>query len=386
MFPPNNILWRLTRIASLLLAFTTATASACPFCTALQPTLSQRRDAAAVVALAEFESTAKGQATVRLHQVLKGKDRLTDRERLSIATEESLRPGALMLLFAEDSTASAGGPLNWRLERTDETGYAYFAKAPPLRAPVAERLAYFARYLEHPSPLVAEDAFNEFGHAPYDQAVPAAKQLSSEKLQAWLADPRVPAGRKGFYGLALGLAGDEPQRAKNLEFLRAQVVQPADDFRAGFDGILGGYLVAGGEPALATLEERFLANPQAADGDLRHTVAALRFYWEFGKDIPPARLRSAMRRLLARPEFAADAVVDLARWQDWDAVDAIAALYSPSASPPAATRRAIVGYLLACPDKRAADALARLRRQDPAGIKQAEQQLSLPGGSGDKDR
>ena len=366
-------------LGSLLLAAATATAAACPFCTALRPTLSQRRETAAVVALGECDSTSQGQATFRLHQILKGERLLSDRQRLTISTDEALRPGSLALLFAADADAPVRGMLTWQLERINEAGYAYFAKAPLLRAPTAERLAYFARYLEHPEPLVAEDAFNEFGHAAYDQAAPATRSISSEKLQAWLVDPRVPAGRKGFYGLALGLARDDAGRAKNIDFLRALVVQPADDFRAGFDGILGGYLVAGGEPALKTIEDRFLLNPAAADGDLRHVVGALRFYWEYGRDIPPQRLRAAMRRLLSRPEFAAAAVVDLARWQDWQALDAVAALYTKDPPPVAATRRAIVGYLLACPDSRAAEELQRLRRQDPDGVQRAEQPLSILG-------
>jgi len=45
-------------------------------------------------------------------------------------------------------------------------------------------------------------------------------------------------------------------------------------------GIFGGYLIAVGEPALELIEDRYLANPTAANGDVRHAMTALRFYHE----------------------------------------------------------------------------------------------------------
>ena len=42
-----------------------------------------------------------------------------------------------------------------------------------------------------------------------------------------------------------------------------------------------------------------------------------------------------------------------------------------------ATRRAIVGYLLACPEPKAAEYLASLRKHDPKGVAAAEEALSL---------
>src|SRR5262245_58583481 len=51
---------------------------ACPFCTALAPTLAQLREQAAVVALAEVERAPTGKpATLRLHRVSKGDGRLS---------------------------------------------------------------------------------------------------------------------------------------------------------------------------------------------------------------------------------------------------------------------------------------------------------------------
>jgi hypothetical protein len=369
---------RIPFAAVLLIAAAAHSASACPFCTALKPTLSQRRESASVVALVECLPGDKEAAHFRLHQALRGKELLAGRTTLDVAVELALKPGTLAVLFADGKSKQPLEKWNWTAEKVNETSLGYFVGAPPLTKPAAERLRYFARYLEHPEPLVAEDAWQEFGHAPYDQVAQVADALSADKLRGWLGDPGVPAERKGFYGVALGLAGGAGQRQANATFLRQLVLAPADDFRAGFDGILGGYLVAGGCDALEVLEERYLKNPQAADGDLRHLVTALRFYLEFGQEIPQPRLNAAMRQLLDRPEFAAAAIVDLARWRDWAPVERIAGLYSVKRPMPLATRRAIVGYLLACPAPAAAEQLSRLRKLDPQGVEQATASLALP--------
>ncbi|HEV7222256.1 MAG TPA: hypothetical protein VGN42_06100, partial [Pirellulales bacterium] len=75
---------------------------------------------------------------------------------------------------------------------------------------------------------------------------------------------------------------------------------------------MGGYLMAAGEPALELIEHKYLADPRAASGDVRHAMTALRFYHEYGREIPAERLARALRKLLVRQEFAAAAIVDLA--------------------------------------------------------------------------
>ena len=78
--------------------------------------------------------------------------------------------------------------------------------------PAHERLRYFAEFLEHADPLVAEDAYLEFGHAPFDEVARMADLLPAAKLRAWLVDPGVPQTRKGFYGLAIGLSVSPDRR------------------------------------------------------------------------------------------------------------------------------------------------------------------------------
>jgi hypothetical protein len=361
----------------VLLACAAHRSDACPFCTAIAPTLCQLREQAAVTALAEVEAQpATGRSTLRLHRVLNGAGRLEGKKTLDIALDVAAKPGRLLLIFGSGPEDTATGELTWHAVVVNETSYAYFARSPSLKTAASQRLRYFAPFLEHADALIAQDAYLEFGHAPFDEVEHVADILPLSRMRGWLTDAKIPPDRKGFYGLALGIGGDAPMRRANMEFLQGLILAPDDDFRAGFDGILGGYLMLAGAKGLDLIETRYLANPRAADGDVRHALTAVRFYHEYGSDIAAARLQSAVGHLLKRPEFAEAAITDLARWKDWSSVEAIFGLYARMAYAQPAIRRAIVGYLLACPLPGAALALARLRETDPQGVVAAEQTLS----------
>ncbi len=369
-------IWVIALLATVVIVGDGSRSAACPFCTALKPSLSQLRERAAVVALAEVQSpTDAKRSHLLLHRVLEGASRLSQSDSLDASMDLAAKPGSLIILFGtQDSTPS--GPLSWHAVAVDETGYGYFARAPKANAAAAERLRYFAPFLENPDPLIADDAYLEFGHAPFDEVARAAELLSIPRVREWLISDRVPPERKGFYGLALGLCTQADERAANAEFLRRLVVAPEDDFRAGFDGVLGGYLLLAGGAGLDLVEARYLANPRAADGDVRHALTALRFYYEYGREIPKDRLKVALRHLLDRSEFAASAITDLARWKDWDSLDRIVALYTREGFVQPTIGRAIVGYLLACPNRDAALALERLRKSDPEGVQAAQRALT----------
>ncbi|MBI2824106.1 MAG: hypothetical protein HYX69_05355 [Planctomycetia bacterium] len=375
----------MVRASQLLLVLLTlaAPAAACPFCTSVAPSLSQRRDEATVAALAEVSQSGADSVTFRLHKLLTGAEHVAHRETLTLSRSDAtgaaaIKVGQLALLLG--TRAAAADKLAWDVVPLNEVGYAYIARAPSRRLPSAERLAHYVKFLEHADPLLAEDAYLEFGAASYDEVAQLADRLPFASIRRWIADDKVPEARKGFYGLALGLARSPADRAANRDALRRVIDGKADDFRAGFDGILGGYLMLEGRQGLKLIEERFLAAADARPGDVQHAVTALRFMHEFGRDaIPAADLNRAMRRLLARPEFAATAIVDLARIRDWAALDDVVALFGREGYPEPATTGAIVGYLLACPRKEAADALAQLRKRDPRRVAEAEARRTVFG-------
>lgn len=377
------------------------TARACPFCNAVRPTFAQQREAADAVALCEVVAASSAdqasdhpageRLAVRVRSVLKGKELIARDDRLELPAVERLQPGALCLAWgSRRSTAPADGggeraasgadrEIAWQYLPVTETSYAYFAQSPDLRTAAAERLRYFARFLEHADPTIADDAYLEFGHAPYDVVAQAADSLPLESIRLWLVDENVPQERKGFYGLALGLAREPDARAACAQQLIELASEPSDDFRAGFDGVLGGLLLLTGEEGLDLIDRRYLDNPQSADGHVRSALGALRFYYEYGKEIPRERQQRSLRQLLSRREFAAEAIVDLARRQDWGPLDEIVALYDAPDDRQPGLRRAVVGYLTASPAPQAAAALARLRQRDPRGVSEAEAYLKAFG-------
>lgn len=349
---------------------------ACPFCTALKPTLCERRESAAAVALAELISQDSAETkSFRVHQALAGKERLAGAETLQIPVELQAKPGALALLFAEGDAKSPLEKLEWSAVAVNETSLAYVARAPSLRTKADKRLAYFVPFLEHPDATIADDVYQEFGHAPLEDIIKIADQLPFDKLRTWLVDPKIPQERKGFFGVVLGIAKTDADRKANLAVLRQVIEAKESDFRAGFDGALGGYLLLEGEKALADIGKRYFANPKAAEGDVRHAISAVRFYYEHDRTIDRERFREALRPLVDRPEFAMTAILDLARWKDWSLVAKVAGTYDAASYPQPATREAAVAYLLACPEEAASKALADLRSRDPQGVAAAELKL-----------
>ena len=380
----------ITGIVGLLLGFVQpSVAQACPFCSAVKPTLAQRQEAATAAFLGEClgvdSKTKPSGYSFAVRRWLKGESLQGEggHETVRLPLAEEIKPGALLLLLGTGENGAAWDKLQWQGEPLTEVGFSYVARAPDLRTKPAQRLAYFAKYLEHADSLVAEDAFLEFGHVPYDVVAQAATVLSAEKLRRWIVDAKVPGERKGFYGLALGLTAKGDERTANLALLKRLVKAPTlvgGDFRAGYDGILGGYLVAKGAEAIEVITKRILANPQAAVGDVRHAQRAFRFYFEFGPAADRPAIAAATEHLLDRPSEASEAITDLAGWRHWSALSRVAELYERREKSDVATRRAVVGYLLACPLPQASAALTRLSQRDPEGVTAAEKALQVLGG------
>ncbi len=361
-------------------------AAACPFCDVVTRPLAERRDAAAVVAVGEADGEAReAEGVVRqpflVRAVLRG---------TGIAVDDTLTarvPGPVSgtgLLFG-----TAGG--EFEAVAADETLLGYVAGAPAAEAAAAGRLEWFARWLEHPDAAIAEDAFAEFGLAPFAAVVAAAGGLDPEKLVAWVAEPAIDQRRRGFYGLALGIvarraadAGDTDRASNCLAALERALLAEGTDLRAGYDGLLGGLLVARGEAAIEWFSTHGLVDATTRAGDARHALAALRFAWEYlADDVPRERVAAAAARLLANPAVAADAAVDLARWQHWASIDEVAALWPRLGGDDPLVRRAVAGYLSACPLAEAKRRTAAIAAADPEAWAAALAAAALPPRAGD---
>lgn len=412
MFHPQSAWLASARILAaglLLLGLLAEAATACPFCVALTPTLTQRKAAAEIVALAEISRIDRERVTLEIRSAQKGAEQLPKDKTLTLAKSrisgaESLKTDEIVLLLAtrmkstgnetEDSKSPAKdepankaqaqkghedqGEFDWEILPLEEESLVYVARLPDLQTPSAERLKFFARQLSRSSSLVTEDAFAEFAFASYDQVLQIADEIPYQDLTALLVDPNTPERRKGFLGMALGVARQPEIRQRNLQLLTQLVDEPASDFRAGFDGILAGYLLLGGSQSLAHVSNKYFSNPDAKHGDVLHALAAVRFYHEFGTEIPKQDLAGSLVPLLDRGEFAAAVVVDLARYKYWECLAKVGSLYEGVGQQDRQIRRAVVGYLSSCPLDNAKAMLDALRKKDPQGVKDAEKLLKFP--------
>ena len=368
-------------IVALVLATVGLAATACPFCDVVGRPLAERRDAAAVVAVGEVAGAAReAEWGVRqaflVQSVIRGARAVADE---TVTARVAGPVTGTAVLFGDE----AG---RFEAVAADETLLGYVAAAPRAGAEAATRLAWFARWLEHPDPAIANDAFMEFGLAEFSAVVAAAGSLDSSKLQAWVAEPAIDQRRRGFYGLSLGIvahraaeAGHDAEAAACLAALERALLAEGTDLRAGYDGLLGGLLVARGEAALDWLRVHGLLAAETRAGDARHTLAALRFAWEYLADrVPRERVAAAAARLLANPAVAADTAVDLARWQHWASVEDVAALWDRLGRDDPLVRRAVAGYLLACPLEPAKRHATALAAADPATWAAAVAAAALP--------
>jgi hypothetical protein len=276
-----------------------------------------------------------------------------------------------------------GTAAGWEAVAAEETLIAHVAAAPATTVPPAQRLAWYAPRLEHPDPAVAADAFAEFGVADFAAVRAAAAAFDADKLHVWLDDPAVDQRRRGFYGLALGLVAagerDAARRARHLAALRAAIDRPASDLRAGFDGLLAGLVVAEGAAGLEDLESRGLLGATTRAGDARHALAVLRFAWEsLAATVPRERVAASTAGLVANPAVAADAVIDLARYGDWSALEQVTGLWDTLGRDDPLVRRAVAGYLAACPLPAARDHLRRLEAADPERLRAAREAAAGP--------
>lgn len=346
-----------------------ASAVACPFCTTPRPSLSQQIGRADAALLGDVTDVAGERVSLRVRQVLKGGSQYKAESLVDVATSTDAagnrpRRGSLLLVMSADTL--------WTTVPLDEVSFVYVARLPQAASAVTDRLRYAIRFLEHADPLISDDAYLEFGHAPLDEVAKLADELPVDRLRNWIGDEAIPPERKGLYGLLLGLAATAQNRDDITADFWRWITMPASDFRSGFDGVLGGYLWLANEKAIERLERHFLEDPRAPIGDLRHLLTAMRVYHDNDRNVPKDELLRVYRRFLDRPALAALAIADLSRWHDWQSLERIAALFGQPGYDDRPTIRAVIAYLLACPLPEARRHVARLRKLVPELVTEAE--------------
>lgn len=412
-------------------------ALACPFCSAVSQTLSQEIDAADVAVIVRLvklppesdpESDApldldlddpdSGTAEFEVVEILHGGDSSSD---ALPAVGDTIRVVYFGTSYQEDDgkpkqfliNGLAGEKIDWSTPLPlSGRGIDYVKALGGLPEEGPERLAFFLNYLEDEDPLLAQDAYDEFGRAPYETVVAIGEQMNRQQLIGWIEDSQVGPTRRRLYLTMLGICGQDedvaileslllydyaqmkPGIAANLalmtqtgpvfgatilnEMIKADVRRK----QQCLDALIAAYLKLRGPEGLPLIENKFLSNPAVEYTHVYAAVMALRFHGEETDEIPKDRLLQSVRLLLDNPDIADQVIPDLARWEDWSVMDRLVDMFK-SSEKNAWVRQPVISYLLAATDQppevseRAEVALTELEELDPEAVKRARSYMAF---------
>lgn len=371
------------RLLEYFVLFTLATvtacwaslASACPFCSALAPTMSDDLEASTAVVIARHESIAEESEGFRLYRmrvtkVVKGDPKLANSVIEVPSLQELPHDGAFWTIgYGETS-------IDWvARKRVSPIAVPYLLGLGRLPESGPRRLEYFLRYLQHDDELVATDAYDEFAEASLEDIAALSDQLDREWVTNQLRDASVPRHRRQLCWMLLSQCGTASDAGLFNESLRRRDVDPT--FDPGMDAAIACYITLAGEQGLARVEREFLANPGTEYLDSFAAISAIRIHGTELKVLRRERLAASLRIMLSRPALADLVISDLARWEDWSAIDRVVELFEGATEETRFVKPAAVLYLKTCPLPAASQALARLRALDPEAVKLAESSMLL---------
>jgi len=419
-------------LACLLLASTVwlRYAQACPFCSAVSQTLTQEIAAADVAVIArllklpadpesdgpggfDLDNLDSGMAEFEVLETIRDDDQAGNGAPAQGSTIKVVYFGSSKQKKKFLISGMAGKQIDWTTPLPlSERGIEYIKTLGTLPEKGPERLVFFLDYLEDEDPLLAQDAYDEFGRAPYDEVTAIGDQMDRQKLIGWIEDSQVGPTRRRLYLTMLGICG-QPEDVEILESLinyNYQQMKPgiaamlavmgqtgpvvgvpvlnemikADVRRKQrcLDALIAAYLKLKGPAGLPLIEQRFLTNPAAEYTHVYAAVMALRFHGEETDALPRPRLLESVRLLLNNPEIADQVISDLARWEDWSVLDRLVAMFK-DAEKDAWVRQPVISYLLAATEQsaevaeQANAALAELEKLDPEGVKRARSYMSF---------
>ncbi|HWL09918.1 MAG TPA: hypothetical protein VNQ76_16040 [Planctomicrobium sp.] len=338
-----------------------ATVWACPFCDTPSTTYSEQLKEAPAVLFVHWDSAEKpdalnfepGSATYRVVHAYRqpGTDVMIG-DLIKIPFYQSGQPGDSFWMLGsvtgeeteEDADKTTARKLNWSPPvAMSQQCWDYAIQGPQRDLPIRKRLPYYLPYLEHADPDIAMDAYGEFAGAPYDDVLAMKEQMPRENLLKWLTDAETIPSRRGLYGLMLGLCGT-PDDATAIEPI---LLEQPRDARLGIDGMMAGYVLLTGETGLKKLTDAKLVNRDVISSESFAMLQTLRFLWQYAPHAAPKEdLITSMRLLLDHPQYASFAIIDLARWQDWDTVELLIERYGHGIYADRHVKMAVIRFLL----------------------------------------
>lgn len=392
---------------------------ACPFCDAPAQTLSEETAAADAVVLAKLIKEAdptsdandpnSGMATFEVIEVLRGNDALGDAKELKAVHFGESNKDQIFLISGLGTES-----IDWTTPLAlSDAAVEYVRRLPTVPATGPDRIAFFQEYLEHPDPLLAQDAYDEFARSPYEDVQALAPRMHHDKLIEWISDLEINPSRRRLYFTMLGACGTnddlpllesmivsdftkvEPTLKQTIATgmaMRGPIGLPAlydivqqqeRQKKLGLDALVACYLTLRGGDGLNLIDERFLKDPSVDYTYIYSTIMALRFHGdqETGA-VPRDRLLQSIRLLLENKDFADQVVLDLSRWEDWSVLDQLVEMFK-TADENSYIRQPVVTYLTVASEQsgdvgtKAAAALEELEEFDPETVKQARSLMAF---------
>jgi hypothetical protein len=400
---------RPTRLLSLVVALAVLVRplAACPFCSVVWPPFSKQIAESDVAVIARLVRSPTAEALVpkvgeplplgefQIVDVLKGFEQVVaaglagvDARPLEATLLEERPVGTLYLGLATAGPAKEAAPLAWGSPiRLSDRAAAHIKKLARLPKQGPDRLAFFQQYLEDEDELLARDAYNEFAGAPYADVRGLKDRMDPARLLAWIENPQTQVSSRRLYATMLGVCGTRADADRIAAILEGKTADgdplPADRaaIRGGLDAMIACLVALRGSESLELIDRLFLQRTgrDVPVADTYAAVMALRFLGEESDLVPRERVLASLRLLLDEPKLADLVIADLARWQDWSAVDKLVAMFKTASRDTIFVREPIVNYLRACPLPEAAAALEQLERIDPEACRRASMLAGLGG-------
>jgi hypothetical protein len=235
-----------------------------------------------------------------------------------------------------------------------------------------DRLKFFFDHLDSENLEISNDAYREFSFAAYPEVrdlIAKHREAVRTKLLQWLHNRDAHIARLGLLGMMLGLAG----KPEDVSLLRdtLQDTQVA----TGIDGMLAGYVMldrkAGWEYLVQTLRDNKLPFHR------RHAaLRTLRFFLREHTDfVPTQQIWAACSLLLDDTGLADLALNEMRQGNYWGQLDRILTLEQKPSHQTPIILKAILQYMLRCPDEKAKQYVARMRQTAPERVRTAEEDL-----------
>lgn len=238
-------------------------------------------------------------------------------------------------------------------------------------------LAHAFRHLEHPDPVIADDALLEFVNAEYEDLRDLGPRLLPDMLARWLQDEKLPhrCRAREMYAAMLGHCGGEADARLLRRLLDAL---PKDEATYDIAGLLVGYTLLNPKEGLQVIH----ATLRDADRSFQARYWAqkvVRFFWDARPEhLPRKGLYDAFCLTLQHPDMADIAVEDLRERELWDATAQVLALEKDKKTwDMPIMRQSVVRYALSCPRPEAAEFIRRMREGDAKMIQAQEEELRL---------